>query len=276
MKAKRILCLIISIILMAIVFVVVLGPIILMFLLAPKKRTYSFASKYTEKEVINLVNLYVFKTTDDSWKYKYEIIETKPLEICANIWSTCKTIEGAYQYTVEVTDTTTGIMEAHAIVEDKYYENEELITPEVYATDIYYTNEYYQREYGLPSLLSKYESIHNYCFLDNPTKIGEKKNIKYGFIYATDTKDLETFFNELKNYSNKYYWDFIITNDEYTYSMLLQDMNSFKKVFDYYDITNTVYSVDMSAFDNDSNIIIENASKDGSTIVNSILKRKDY
>ncbi len=124
MNKKSIFYVIICIILLAVVLTVVLGPIILMFLFDPRKKdNYSSASKYTENEVVNLVNSYVLTATDEAWKYKYDIIEKKPLIICVREWNACneyKTIEGAYQYIVKITDKTTNTIEAHVIVEDKY------------------------------------------------------------------------------------------------------------------------------------------------------------
>ncbi len=236
---------------------------------------YKAVSKYTENEVIDLVNLYVSETTKDNWKYSYKVIDKKPLEVCVRSWNVCekyKIIEDAYQYVVEVTDTTTDTLEARIIVEDKYKKNGKLIS-NIYVDEIYYVGEYKERYQQLLSLLNSYDSML-YILFNDETAFGETKKIQYGFIYSPNVADIESLLNKLAKEPNKYYWDFIITNnkDVFAYTFL-GNMIGYNNIFDKYNVIDTMNKVDLSAFNNDSNVLIENSSKDGVTIVNSILKK---
>lgn len=269
-------CLIFCVTIWLIFLIFVVLPIIFIpKLLSGDLDKYKAVSKYTENEVIDLVNLYVSETTKDNWKYSYKVIDKKPLEVCVRSWNVCekyKTIEDAYQYAVEVTDTTTDTLEARIIVEDKYKKNGKLIS-NIYVDEIYYDGEYKERYQQLLSLLNSYDSML-YLLFNDETAFGETKKIQYGFIYSPNVADIESLLNKLTKEPNKYYWDFIITNnkDVFAYTFL-GNMNGYNNIFDKYNVIDTMNKVDLSAFNNDSNVLIENSSKDGVTIVNSILKK---
>ena len=86
--------------------------------------------------------------------------------------------------------------------------------------------------------------------------------------------DLEDFLKTIIKRQYEYYWDFLITNDINEYNMLINNPNSFADILDKYEKTNVVYQIDLSSFNSNSPVIIENTSQGSSTCVNSILTKK--
>ena len=161
---------------------------------------YKAYSNYSETEVFQLVDSYLSETIYKTGEYNYRIIKTEPLEVCTLSWNVCqeyKTVKGANQYTVELTNKTTGIKESQVIVKDQYYKNSVLVTPDVYSENFNNNREYYERYEKLVALLNKYKSI-KYTLINDENKTDETKIVQYGYIYSTNTKDLEEFLNTIK------------------------------------------------------------------------------
>jgi len=238
---------------------------------------YKFYSNYSESEVFDLVNSYISDETHETGEYDFKIIKIEPLELCTfGLDASClkyKTIKGANKYTVELTNKTTGRREAQVIVKDKYYINSEIFTPNVFSENFHDNREYYERYDKLIALLNKYNSI-KYNLIDDETKTDEIKIVQYGYIYSTNTSDLEEFLNTIVKRKSEYYWDFIITNNINEYNRLIKSQHSFGEILDKYEKTNVVLQVDLSSFNSNSNAMIENTSRGSSTCVNSILIKK--
>ena len=225
---------------------------------------YKYHSNYTKNEVFELVNSYISEETNGLVNYNLKIIKTEPLEVCKFAWNVCHeytTVKGANKYTVELTNKTTGRKESQVIVMDRYFEH---------------NREYYERYDKFIYLLNKYNSI-KYKLINDEENTVETKTIQYGYIYYTNTLDLEEFLRTIEKRQYEYYWDFIITNDINEYNMLINNHNSFTNILDKYEKTNKVYQIDeidFSSFNSNSSVIIENTSQGSSSCVNSVLTKK--
>lgn len=239
---------------------------------------YKFYSNYNEKEVFDLVNSYISDEMNETGKYNFKIIKTEPLKVCTFEWNVCnenKTVKGVNKYIVELTNKTTGRRESQVVVTDKYYKNSEIITPNVFSENFVLNREYYERYDQLIALLNKYNSI-KYTLIDDETKTDETKIVQYGYIYSESTSDLEDFLNTIvkTHYDYDYHWDFIITNDINEYNILINSKHSFDDILEQYEKTNVGLHVDLSSFNSNSNVLIENTSQGGSPCLNSILIKK--
>ena len=256
--------------------IILFMSLILSFLLTGCGNKYRYYSNYTENEIFELVNSYISEETHGLVDYNLEIVKTEPLEVCTFAWNVCheyKTINGANKYTVELTNKTTGIKESQVIVKDRYYEGNKIITPNIFSENFHNNREYYERHEKFINLLNKYNSI-KYKLINDETKTDETKIIQYGFIYSSNTLDFEDFLKTIIKRQYEYYWDFLITNDINEYNMLINNPNSFADILDKYEKTNVVYQIDLSSFNSNSPVIIENTSQGSSTCVNSILTKK--
>lgn len=240
---------------------------------------YKYHSNYTKNEVFELVNSYISEETNGLVNYNLKIIKTEPLEVCKFAWNVCHeytTVKGANKYTVELTNKTTGRKESQVIVMDRYYNENTVITPNVFSENFEHNREYYERYDKFINLLNKYNSI-KYKLINDEENTVETKTIQYGYIYYTNTLDLEEFLRTIEKRQYEYYWDFIITNDINEYNMLINNHNSFTNILDKYEKTNKVYQIDeidFSSFNNNSSVIIENTSQGSSSCVNSVLTKK--
>ena len=240
---------------------------------------YRYYSNYTESEIFELVNSYISEQTSGLVNYNLEIIKTEPLEVCAFKWNVCSkyvTVKGANQYTVELTNKTTGRKESQVVVKDRYYNENTVITLKASSKNFTYNRKYYERYDKFINLLNKYNSIE-YKLINDEEKTDETKIVQYGYIYSSNALDLEDFLKTIVKRQFEYYWDFIITNDINEYNALINNPNSFADILDKYEKTNVVYQiaqVDLSSFDSNSAVIIENTSQGSSSCVNSTLTKK--
>ena len=205
--------------------------------------------------------------------YNLKIIKTEPLEVDVFLGN-YETVKGAKQYIVELTNKDTGRKESQVIVRDKYYYNKDIIPPNTYSTNFISNREYYERHDKLIALLNNYSSI-KYNLIDDETKSDEAKVVQYGYIYSYNISDLESFLNTISKREYEYYWDFIITNNINEYNWLINNTNGFNSVIKMFKKTNTIYKVDLSYFNKNSNAIIENTSQGSSTCVNSVLIKEN-
>ena len=231
---------------------------------------------YTNSEIINLANNFINEELNTySGNYNLKIIETKPLEVCTfsiNVCHTYQTVKGANEYILEAVNTKTGIAEFQISVKDKYYKNNELITPRVFSENAYYNVEFYERYSKFVELLKKYSSIKYH--LINNYKSSDSLIIQFGYIYSSDINELENFLNTISKRQYNYYWDFIITNDLNEYNFLVNSNYSFSQLIGNYDESTVTYKVDLSSFENNPHGIIENTSQGSSTCVNKVLIKR--
>ena len=231
---------------------------------------YKAYSNYTESEVFELVNAYIKEETYESTKYDLEIIKTEPLEVCTfgiNVCHEYTTVKGANKYTVELTNKTTGRKESQVIVEDKYYENNELIKPQVRDVSFISNHKYYIRHDKLINLLNNYKSIQYKLIDKNVTD--ETLIIQHGYIYSSNISELEDFLNTIVKKGYEYYWDFLITNDINEYNAMLNSSNNYSSILEKYEKKDVVYKVDLSSFNSSSTVIVENTSQGSSASVNT-------
>lgn len=240
---------------------------------------YRYYSNYTESEVLELVNSYISEETSGLANYNLKIIKIEPLEVCEFAWNVCHdyvTVKGANKYIVELTNKTTGIKESQVIVKDRYYNENTVITPEVYSENFKNNRKYYERYDKFINLLNKYNSI-KYKLINDEEKTDETKIVQYGYIYSSNTSELENFLKTIVKRQYEYYWDFIITNDINEYNAFINNPNNFSYILDKYEKTNVVYQIDqidLSSFNSNSTIIIENTSQGSSSCINSTLIKK--
>ena len=238
---------------------------------------YKFHSNYSENEIYDLVESYIYEETYQRGVYDYKIIKKEPLVICESVLiEQCgnhETIKGAYEYIVELTNKTTGRRVAHVSVKDKYYWNSEVITPNVISRNLRSNQDYYYRYDKLIGILKDYNSI-KYYLIDDELKIDDLKGIQYGYIYSNNIDDLEVFLKRISKNQYEFKWDFIVTNNLNKYNELINSQNSFDEIINQYEKTNTKLEVDLSSFKNNPNAMIENTSRGSNHCRNEELIKK--
>lgn len=237
---------------------------------------YKYHSNYTNEEIIEVARSYIREELLDYGKYSLKVIDKKPLEVCIFAINECsryKTIKGAYEYTVEVTNNTTGRKESRITVKDRYYKGDNVIIPNARSDNFISNQKYYERYDKLISLLGNYSTI-KYYLIDDQTKTDVSKIVQDGYIYAPNYSELESFIYAISKSQYEYYWNFLITNELDEYNEFLNNKNDIDDSLNLYESSETISTCDLSAFENNSKATIRNTSQGSSTCVTTVLIKK--
>lgn len=247
--------------------------LVLCILLTGCGTSYKVYKNYTEEEIISLAKNYIVSEIGDDQNFNFEIIETKPLEVCVWGWNVCHEetiVKDAYEYIVEVTNTKTNIKESQIIIQDRYYEDNEFVERLPHSINAKQNNKYYIRQNNLKELLKNYKTI-NYHFLDEESS-SETKLIQKGYLYSTNIEELENFLNRVSKTQYEFYWDFLITTDISQFNLWKTNIESYEETLTRFIESEKVFKVDLSYFNKYENIAIRNTSQGSSTCVNIYLK----